>query len=236
MLNCSKTKLLVRAIISILGLIVVSYCHAETKDQIFVGARPLGMAGAFLAIADDGNAIAWNPAGLPSVRHQQINSMYSNLYGIGLKDNYLCYVLPITDNQAVGIDWYHSGFDDEELGFAENQVRLSYGYNIIKKLSLGTNIKYLNRDMDLDGISVDSFNGFGFDFGMLFSPINNLKVGVMAHDATNTWVKHDDTDRKEKVLSNNIRFGVSYKPIKDLTVAMDVDDSVRFGAPDPNIR
>jgi len=230
MLNCSKTNLLARTIISIAGLIVVFYCHAETKDQIFVGARPLGMAGAFLAIADDGNAIAWNPAGLPSVRHQEINSMYSNLYGIDLKDNYLCYVLPITDNQAVGMDWYHSGFDDEELGFAENQVRLSYGYNIIRKLSLGTNVKYLNRDMDLDGISVDSFNGFGFDFGILFSPIKNLKVGVMAHDATNTWVKHDNTNKKEKILSNNIRFGLSYKPIEDLTVAMDVDESVRFGA------
>jgi len=230
MLNCSKTKLLVRAIISIGGLIVIFYCHAETKDKIFVGARPLGMAGAFLAVADDGNAIAWNPAGLPFVRHQEINSMYSNLYGIDLKDNYLCYVLPITDNQAVGIDWYHSGFDDEELGFAENQIRLSYGYNIIRKLSLGTNVKYLNRGMDLDGISVDSFNGFGFDFGILFSPIKNLKVGVMAYDATNTWVKHDGTDKKEQILSNNIRFGISYKPREDLTVAMDVDGSVRFGA------
>jgi tetratricopeptide (TPR) repeat protein len=216
--------------VSLFGLIFVFYCHAEARDQIFVGARPLGMAGAFLAIADDGNAISWNPAGLPSVRHQEINSMYSNLYRIDLKDSYLCYVLPITDNQAIGIDWYHSGFDDEELGFTENQIRLSYGYNIIRKLSLGTNVKYLKRDMALDGISVDSFNGFGFDFGILFSPIKDLKVGVMAHDATNTWIKHDETDTKEKVLSNNLRFGVSYKPIKDLTVAMDVDDSVRFGA------
>jgi len=187
------------------------------------------MTGAFLAIADDGNAISWNPAGLPYVRHQEINSMYSNLYGIGLKDNYLCYVLPITDSQAVGIDWYRSGFDDEELGFAENQIRLSYGYNVIRKLSFGTNVKYLNREMDLDGISEDSFEGFGLDLGILFSPIKNLKVGVMAHDATNTWVKRN-AGNKEKVLSNNIRFGVSYKLIKDLTVAMDVDDSVRFGA------
>jgi len=236
MLIFSKTKLSVIAI-TIFGLIAVSHCHAETKDQIFIGARPLGMAGAFLAIADDGNAISWNPAGLPYVKHQEINSMYSNLYGIGLKDNYLCYVLPITDNQAVGIDWYHSGFDDEELGFVENQIRLSYGYNIIRKLSLGTNVKYLKKDMDLDGISEDSFKGFGLDLGVLFSPIKNLKVGIMAHDATNTWVKHD-TGKKEKVLSNNIRFGVSYKPIRNLTVAMDVDDSVgthacglvRFGA------
>jgi tetratricopeptide (TPR) repeat protein len=231
MLSCSKARLIVGIVISVLGSIVAFYCYAETRDQTFVGARPLGMAGAFLAIADDANAISWNPAGLPYVRHQEINSMYSDLYGIGLKDSYLCYVLPITDNQASGIDWYHCGFDDEELGFAENQIRLSYGYNIIRKLSLGANVKYLNRDMDLDGISVDKSKGFGIDFGVLLSPIRNLKIGFMAHDAANTRVKHDgNAGRKEKVLTSNIRFGMSYRPIEDLTVAMDVDDSVRFGA------
>ena len=204
MLNCSKTKLLEKTITSILGLIVVFYCHAETEDQVFVGARPLGMAGAFSAVADDGNAISWNPAGLPYVRHQEINSMYSNLYGIGLKDSYLCYVFPITDDHAIGVDWYHSGFDDEELGFAENQVRLSYGHHIIRRLSLGANVKYLNRSMDLDNISEDSFNGFGLDLGLLFSPIKNLKLGLMAHDVANTWLEHEE-GKKERVKGVIVR-------------------------------
>ena len=47
-------------------------CYGEMKDQVFAGARPFGMAGAFLAIADDGNAIGWNPAGLPYVERQEI--------------------------------------------------------------------------------------------------------------------------------------------------------------------
>ena len=36
-----------------------------SQDQLFVGTRPLGMGGAFIAVADDGNTITWNPAGLP---------------------------------------------------------------------------------------------------------------------------------------------------------------------------
>lgn len=228
MSNYLKKRLPVRTLECILVLMIASYCCAETRDQIFTGARPLGMAGAFLAIADDGNAIFWNPAGLPYVRHQEINSMYSNLYGVGLKDNYLCYVLPITDNQAVGIDWYHSGFDDGELGFAENQVHLSYGLSIIKKLSFGANLKYLNRDVDLDYNHVDSFKGLGLDMGVLYSPIKNLKFGIMTYDALNTWAKHN-SGKKEKILNNNIRFGASYKPLNNLTVAVDADDSIRFG-------
>ena len=34
------------------------------REQIFVGTRPLGMGEAFVAVADDGSAIYWNPAGL----------------------------------------------------------------------------------------------------------------------------------------------------------------------------
>ena len=33
-----------------------------------IAARPLGMGGAFLAVADDANALAWNPAGLPRLQ------------------------------------------------------------------------------------------------------------------------------------------------------------------------
>ena len=39
-----------------------------SQEQIFVGTRPLGMGGAFIAVADDGNTITWNPAGLPRLR------------------------------------------------------------------------------------------------------------------------------------------------------------------------
>ena len=65
--------------ISLLGLI-----NKESTGQIPIGARPLGMGESFVAIADDANAISWNPAGLVQLRQQAINGMYTDLYGIGL--------------------------------------------------------------------------------------------------------------------------------------------------------
>ena len=41
-------------------IVTSSYFTGST----FVGTRPLGMGGAFIAVADDGNTITWNP--LPS--------------------------------------------------------------------------------------------------------------------------------------------------------------------------
>ena len=38
-------------------LIVTSFLISQ--DQLFVGTRPLGMGGAFIAVADDGNTITW---------------------------------------------------------------------------------------------------------------------------------------------------------------------------------
>ena len=40
--------------------------------DIGYGARPMGMGGAFLAIADDANAVMWNPAGLVRLPSSQL--------------------------------------------------------------------------------------------------------------------------------------------------------------------
>ena len=52
--------------IFIIGLMASLVC-VQGQDQLFVGTRPLSMGGAFIAVADDGNTITWNPAGLPDV-------------------------------------------------------------------------------------------------------------------------------------------------------------------------
>src|SRR6202140_5251867 len=44
------------------------------------GARPVGMGGAFTAIADDSNAPLYNPAGLVQVQWNEMSAMYSQLF------------------------------------------------------------------------------------------------------------------------------------------------------------
>ena len=44
-------------------------------DQLFVGTRPLSMGGAFIAVADDANAITWNPAYLGFVGQNSLQPM-----------------------------------------------------------------------------------------------------------------------------------------------------------------
>ena len=48
--------------------------------KIGTGARPMGMAGAFTAVADDGYAGYWNPAGFARNQNHEIASTYLNYF------------------------------------------------------------------------------------------------------------------------------------------------------------
>ena len=71
-----KTIGLISAVIILLAL--GSSARPYFKD-LGVGARPLGMGGAYVAAADDVNAILWNAAGLAQLKRQEITAMFSAL-------------------------------------------------------------------------------------------------------------------------------------------------------------
>ena len=143
---------------------------AVSQEQLFVGTRPLGMGGAFIAVADDGNTITWNPAGLPRLRRKEFTSSYADLYAMSITHSYAGVVWPFGDRVAIGFDWSNIGFDDQELNYSENKLNFSLGYQPFKMLSIGGTFKYLSRDMGLDGTSYGKTAANGYDIGLQFSP------------------------------------------------------------------
>ena len=59
-----------------------TYSHAAAIFQIGAGARPLAMGGAFAGVADDENALFYNPAGLAFWRRAGLTSFYSTQYEV----------------------------------------------------------------------------------------------------------------------------------------------------------
>ena len=106
-------------------IILLSLCSAsafaQPSSQLAVGARPAILGESYVAIADDGYAAYWNPAGLPLLRSQEINAMRGDLYNTGYIHSYLAYAVPFTDRFAASINWSHQGFDDDELNFGQNR-------------------------------------------------------------------------------------------------------------------
>jgi tetratricopeptide (TPR) repeat protein len=226
--------------------VLCSNVFSQARSQIFIGARPLGLGETFTAIADDGNAVYWNPAGLPTLKRIEFNSMYANLYGMeGLKNLYLSFVYPVTPRYVLGISWFDFGFDDDELEFYRDKANLSFGANVYRNLFLGANVKYINTDARLDGYSEGKAYGFGFDLGGLYSVpvkrgiVDHVNLGLMAHDVGGTSITYSDTKNSEKVLPQNIRFGFAIYPkdeislklltLSDALLAFDFDDRFHFG-------
>ncbi len=210
------------------NLLIVSVLFGQ-YDQLFVGTRPLSMGGAFIAIADDANTITWNPAGLPGMRRTEFTTTYADLYAMGITQSYLGFVRPFSDRVALGFDWSNVGYDDKELLYSENKLNLAVGIQPHRRISFGLTLKYLMRDMQLDGTSYGKSSGLGYDAGLLIQPLKNLRFGIGLYDLGGTQVAYKDKTF-ETILGQAFKLGISYMPIDGLILAADYGDRLHLGA------
>ncbi len=202
---------------------------ATTAAEQPVGARAQAMGGAFSAIADDGNALYWNPAGLSRLGHQEFTSTLGSLYGADLKDNYLGYVFSITDFQAAAFSWKQASSDDAGLGYRENTFSLGYAYRFGKAISIGAALRYLDSSTDLDGSTFTEWNGTTFDLGVHYAHADRLRVGATLKDVTGRTVTHKNGPR-ERLADPMFTVGAAYRPLEPWTVAVDVNDQLHVGS------
>lgn len=252
----TKLKLIKKLLLTSLFILSIACYVMAQRDQLLVGARPISMGETFVAIADDGNAIHWNPAGLARMERIQASFAFSDLFGIGIKSYYanflsrLYFVPPLTDYLSFGFDWLAIQNSDKEINYHQNQLNLALAFKppsnvpFIRNLSLGLNAKYFEMGTVYENINELDADGWGWDFGILYhvekSPVipGKINFGVMVHDATGTEAIHN-TGVKETILPQNIRWGICYRPFEDFSnkkipisdpiFACDVDDRIHFG-------
>ncbi|MEA4884047.1 MAG: PorV/PorQ family protein [Clostridia bacterium] len=191
-----------------------------------MGARALAMGGAFVAVADDGTAVYYNPAGLAFVKGHNVTSMYSTAYGAG---NYLSAGYA-QKNIGVGLLGLMAtvGRTDEfgnpttDFSYLDGAVLGGYAYSF-GSMSVGGALK-------LYGQSLPDNPGFGVtgDVGVMVNLPNaaGLKLGAVGRNLLGT-VKYksgftDNFDRK-------IVVGASVNPISKLIVAADFDITAMAG-------
>jgi len=220
----------------LLGTLIGVHSVLAAPRQEMVGARAIGMGGAFSAVASDASVAHWNPAALASLQRQEIGFAYADRFGLGLNHSYLDYVLPIGDHHALGIDWLHIGFDDSELNTGQNKLSFAYGYRngmeglrpFIGNTAIGVSGKYRSFNVDLDGNNLGSASGWGFDLGLLAPLPYGLRLAVVAQDLGDTDLQYEN-GVSETVYDSRYRLGLSYRPVEGLTVGMDLDDSFHLG-------
>lgn len=108
-------KELIFKILIILGLLSTranAGKYAAEFLRIGVGSRALGMGGAFVAIADDGTASYWNPAGLGNLNKHQFLFSHVQMFDNLAHHNFASLSFKVGSDIGLGISWIRLAVDD----------------------------------------------------------------------------------------------------------------------------
>lgn len=211
-----------------------------------VGARALGMGGAYVALAEDGTAAYWNPAGLSRLSRRQVSVMHSERFAGIVSYNYLGYAQPYRQTEGVALSVIALGVGDipiteleypglpigpdnrvlekESSSDLELALFVSYGKQTQKGIDLGANAKIIHK-----GVADHSAWGLGFDLAARTTLPGDIKAGAMLQDVTTTILVWD-TGQKESVIPT-LKLGIAkiidIKKLRaNITPVADVD--IRF--------
>jgi len=168
-----KIQRLIKPIVySLMSIVLASSAIYADFDDTGVGARPLGMGGTYIALADDVYTLYYNPAGLGYLRRSEFAAEYERLH-VGLTDDskiyggFLGYVHPwdiesvtvntikISDTEvkterientlrmgALGLGWVNFGLSDV---YKEDIYILGWGKRFTPRFAYGLNLKFLQE-------------------------------------------------------------------------------------------
>lgn len=154
-----KPNLWAGTTVAILILILVSggvtYCQEEVIFtnvasilEIGMGARPLGMGGAFVGLADDENAAFYNPAALAFFRKTGVTSLFSRQFGtfslgaIGVAGRFLGFNLLQLDSGRIEITDQFGIGEGESFRYLSQAGIGSLGASLDGKIAIGARVKF----------------------------------------------------------------------------------------------
>ena len=154
--------------------------------EIGVGARAMGMGGAYAAIANDATALYWNPAGVAFASRMQVEVMHSQWLA-ETDYNFVGLVIPIPQfRSTLGFHFISLDYGSQPVRTVERPegtgeiydaadvaAALTYAMALTDRFSFGLNAKYVHQR-----IWSESGNAIAFDLGVFYkTPLEGLKLG-----------------------------------------------------------
>lgn len=188
---------------------------AASFARLGLGTRALGMAGAYVAVAEGPVAGYWNPAGLSTLADFQLEGMYTNWLGADIHYQYISVAgypplgkkrsmlrlgdYPVTFGltwlsvNVAGIPWWEEEGSYGTFDAWSHLVILSMALPLTQtpSLAIGGNVK-LYHDRILEGQSL----GLGYDVGFLWrAQVAEIpvQVGLCTTDLGSTAVRWSGT-------------------------------------------
>lgn len=193
--------------------------------EIGIGARAMGIGGAYTSIANDPTALYWNPAGIAWINTMQVEAMHSRWLADRSFD-FIGLVVPLAFiNSTLGFSYTTLGFGDEQpvrtverpegtgemYDARDVAIGLSYALALTDRFSCGLTGKYVyERIWSVSGSS------FAMDIGVMYQTmLKGLKLGAsMSNFGTENQLHGNrlgTTVDPDKQIENFDRVPVEYK-------------------------
>ena len=184
-------------------------------NDIGVGARPLGLGGAFVALADDSNAANYNAAGLGYIDAIHLGGTHAQRFNGLITYNTVTGIIPLGKIGAIGASLGDLA-EDSDI-YHEQIVRISYGNAPFKQFAIGANLNLLRTSFnetnefvaDNPYFDQTSSSAVTFDLGVIVKPLKSLSLGASVENLlpADTSVSDMETDP----VPRNIRAGLAYR-------------------------
>ncbi|KPL14171.1 MAG: hypothetical protein AMS26_11690 [Bacteroides sp. SM23_62] len=205
--------------------------------SIEVGARAIGMGGAFVAISDDITSLYWNPAGLARLPHGEAIFTHTDWIS-DVNFDFAGIALPLGSLGALGLSFSALSMNEmkvrtlfypegtgEKFGASDFAIGMSYARNLTDRFSIGLSGKYIRQE--LWHMSASSF---ALDIGTLFiTQFNGMKIGMSITNFGNK-MKLEGSDTQVPVDVDPNKYGNNNKIVANMrTDAWSLPLMFRFG-------
>jgi len=187
--------------------------------KIGVSARAAGMGSAYTGVADDANAVFWNPGGLVNVLGNEVAVNHvswaadTNLSSASIAFNPRS--IPGTFAISMRSFWmdpqlvrtaYNPEGTGETFDAGSTTFGLSYARFFTDKFSAGFTLNYLHM-----GLAETAVNSGAFDFGIMYRiGVRDLKLGMVIQNLGGKYT----FDERESKLPLMFKVGASFNIIK----------------------
>jgi len=199
-----------------------------------IGARATGMGLSNVSIANNSEAVYWNPAALVRVKTIDLFSMST----FAFETNYQSFMvaLPVMGCN-IGIGYIGAqtigvaettpmiGHTDrfvetgKDLNNKNSALYVAAGFNLLSNLSVGATGKYI-----IEELTSYKAAGFGVDTGLLYRPMDCLSLGVNVQNIIKPSLDWNSPSGNIDTAPLNIKTGLGLTLLDNsLTIASDVD-------------
>lgn len=193
--------------------------YVGAPTQWGIGARPVSMGGAYVAVADGPTGFWWNPAGIAQVREHQGEAAWRAM-SFDRQTGYVAFLHPFSrEEAAMAFSWTYAGVADlyeydldgvrgDQISNFTNAGTFTFGRRFSPVLALGATVRYIQQNIaNIDAYTIGFDLGIHFRFlrdwhlGKLTVPMSNVRLGGSVHRINQKypwltqeyWVKFDNT-------------------------------------------